>query len=231
MCKTGQPHRWQARVCDRSPGKHCPYDIGRAVCPCNDLAHNHPEVAAEWDREANEERTPETLAASSNTKGAWRCGFCGHRWTAVVTSRTRTHRTGCPQCAREAGRTKTRQPSISVGAPNLIPEWDRKANETYGWHPDQITLASHKQVHWVVHDECKLGLVYRWQASTDSRTRSNCGSPFPSDKAVCACNSLAVQCIEAADLWDFTSNAGLSPSDVAVQSETLVAWKVPNGRQ
>ena len=42
-----------------------PCDAGRAVCPCNDLAHNHPEVAEEWDWEANGKRAPKTVAAGS----------------------------------------------------------------------------------------------------------------------------------------------------------------------
>ena len=55
--------------------------------------------------------------------------------------------------------------------------------------------------------------------------------PFPSGKAVCACNSLAVQCPEAAGLWDFPTNGDLTPGDVAVQSNIVVAWKFPDGSQ
>ena len=231
VCKTGQPHRWQATVNSRSRGTGCPYDAGRAVCPCNDLAHNHPEVAAEWDWEANGERTPETITVNSNTQAAWRCGLCGHSWSAAVASRTRMRATGCPQCAREPRRIQPRQPSISDGAPHLLAEWDWEANSRLGWHPDLITLGSHKQVYWVVQDECKLGLVHRWQASPDSRTGSNTGSPFPAGMAVCACNSLAVQCPEAADLWDPVSNGELTPGDVVMHSNKNVAWKGPDGRQ
>ena len=229
MCKTGQPHRWQATVSNRSNGRSCPYQTGRAVCPCNDLAHNHPEVATEWDWEASGGRTPQTVTASSRLKAAWRCGLCRHRWSAPVFSRTQG--SGCPQCAREARRQQTRQPSISSGAPHLLAEWDWEANATHGWHPDHITLGSRKKVHWVVHDECKLGLVHRWQAKLSSRVYTDAGSPYPSGKAVCACNSLAVQCPEAADLWDHVSNGELTPSAVTVQSTKLVAWKSPYGRQ
>ena len=86
-CKTGQPHRWQAAVGNRSNGRGCPYNAGKAACPCNSLAHNHPEVAAEWDRDANGGRTPDTVTAGSNVRAAWRCGLCGHRWRAVVSNR------------------------------------------------------------------------------------------------------------------------------------------------
>ena len=230
MCKTGQPHRWQAQIFNRSNGQGCPYDTGRAVCPCNDLAHIHPEVAAEWDWEANGKRTPETVAASSSFKAAWRCGVCAHRWSATVAHRT-VSGTGCPQCGHEARRIRTRQPSIRTGAPHLLAEWDWAANGRCGWHPDQVTLASSKQVHWVVQAECKLGLVHRWQATPSSRTKNNTDSPYPSGKAVCACNSLAVQCPEAADLWDPSSNPDLTPSAVSVQSVKVVAWKSPDGRQ
>ena len=113
MCKTGQPHRWQARVSDRTNGAGCPYDSGRAVSPCNNLAHNHPEVAAEWDWEANKERTPETVTASSAVEAAWRCGLSGNSWTTGVCHRTKVHGTGCPECAHEARLHRTKQPSIS----------------------------------------------------------------------------------------------------------------------
>ena len=227
-CKTKQPHRWQARIQNRSNGAGCPYDSGKAVCPCNDLAHNHTEVAADWDWEANGDRTPETVTTNSHFKAAWSCRLCGHRWSATVNKRQGA---GCPRCGREAGRHKTRQPSISDGAPHLLAEWDWEANERCGWHPYQITLGSHKKVHWVAQYQCKLGLAHRWEATPLHRISLNSGSPFPSGKAVCACNSLSVQCPEAADLWDVSSNGDLTSSAVPVQSAKVVAWKSPEGRQ
>ena len=109
--------------------------------------------------------------------------------------------TGCLQCGREASRTKTRQPSVCARAPHLLAEREWDANGRHGWHLDQVTLGSGQKVHWVIGVECRLGLVHRWQASPDKRIRLKSGSPFPSGKAVCACNSLAVQCLEASDLW------------------------------
>ena len=84
-----------------------------------------------------------------------------------------------------------------------------------GWHPHQGTLGSTKKVHWLVRDECKLGLVHRWQAVPRTHKRMKSGSPFPSGRAVCACNSLAVECPEAAGLWDCSMNGDLTPGDVA----------------
>ena len=146
-------------------------------------------------------------------------------------SRTRLQGTGCPQCAREARRIQASQPSISSGARHLLVEWDWEANERFDWHPDAVTLASTKKVHWVVQDECKLGLVHRWQAAPSHRIGEKAGSPFPSGMAVCACNSLAAQCPAAADLWDLFSNGELTPSAVAVHSHKRVAWRNPDGSQ
>ena len=127
----------------------------------------------------------------------------------------------------EAGRAHTTQSSISSGAPHLLAEWDWDANEKCGWHPDHITLGSDKEVHWVQRDECKLGLVHRWQASPQSRVEMKSGSPFPSGKAVCACNSLAVQCPEAADLWDSHIKGDLTSGE----SNEVSPWKGPQGTQ
>ena len=230
MCKTGQAHRWQATVKHRTRGNRCPYNDGRATCPCNDLAHNHPGVAAEWDWEANGERTPETVTASSSFKAAWRCGLCGHRWSIKVSHRTRVG-TGCPQCWRKARRQRTLQPSISNGAPHLLAVWDWEANARCGWQPDNNALGSNKKVHWVVQDECKLGLVQRWQAKPSRRVYQNAGSPFLRGLTVCTCNSLALQCPEAANLWDSPSNGSLNPHKVTWPSVQGVAWKAPDGRQ
>ena len=80
-------------------------------------------------------------------------------------------------------------------------------------------------------DECKLGLVHRWQASPQQRVGLKSGSPFPSGKAVCACNSLAVQCPEAADLWDPQANGAMTPDGITVQSCQVVCWRAPDGNQ
>ena len=70
-------------------------------------------------------------------------------------------------------------PNISDGAPDLLAEWDWEANLRLGWQPDQVTLRSNKQVHWVLQDECKLGLMHRWHAPPDRRAKLKQGSPSP----------------------------------------------------
>ena len=86
MCKTGQPHRWQWPGQNCTNGTSCPYKSDRAICPCDDLAHNHPIVAARWGWEANGERTPQTAVTGSIIRGAWRCGVCGSWWSWTLPS-------------------------------------------------------------------------------------------------------------------------------------------------
>ena len=57
-CRSGHPQRWPAFVYNRTRDQGYPYSLGRRVCPCNSLAHNFPEVAAEWDMEANGLKSP-----------------------------------------------------------------------------------------------------------------------------------------------------------------------------
>ena len=89
---------------------------------------------------------------------------------------------------------------------------------------------SHKKVHWAVQDECKLGLVHRWQASPNSRVKQSLGAPFPFGQAVCVCNSLAVQCPEAAGLWDQACGS-LIPDNITVGSEQVMFWRAPDIKQ
>ena len=232
MCKTGQPHKWQARVYNRMRDRTgSPCISGKIVCHCNDLAHNYPEVAKEWDWQANGTRTPETVAGSSNSPAAWRCSRCGNRWSSMISNRT-WHGRGCPDCANQARRQpRVRHPSIAVGAPVLLAaEWDWESNLWEGWSPDDITLMSTKKVHWRRLSECPLGFEHKWQAAPNSRCGQNAGSPFLSGKAVCACNSLAKQCPDAASFWDHAANGALTPDNVTVQSERLVLWVNATGR-
>ena len=200
------------------------------ACPCNNLAHNYPRVAAEWDWEANAPRTPATVTAASHDQVAWRCRQCKHGWRAKINDRT-VRKSGCPVCGRQAGRLKTRQPSIAAGAAHLLEDWDYAANDAEGWRPEAISLMSAKKVHWIRREECRLGMLHKWQAPPYRRIAMNQGSPFLHGKAVCACNSLAVQCPEAAQLWDSAANGERTPETVTLGSNELVHWVHPDGKR
>ena len=92
ICKLG--HRWAATPNGRtSKNSGCPVCSGRTVLVgFNDLLTRFPELASEadgWD--------PTTIGIGSDAKRKWKCPQ-GHRWVAVVGSRTRG--IGCPTCAQ-----------------------------------------------------------------------------------------------------------------------------------
>ena len=71
-----------------------------------------PELLAQRETEANLPLTPEEISYGSKTAVHWVCGS-GHRWTAMVYTRT-TSGAGCPVCA---GRGKQRQPVLYPAVP------------------------------------------------------------------------------------------------------------------
>ena len=82
--------------------------------------------------------------------------------------------------------------------------------ETHGWHLYLITLHSAKRVHWVQWEECKLGLVHKWQAVPGIRPEMKAGSPFPSGKAdrlkLILCQSEAWTPLQACAITCFLSS-------------------------
>ena len=105
LCEKG--HAWQAQIMARTGSvSGCPYCAGRKVLPgFNDLASLEPEIAAQWHRDLNGELTPEMVTVGSHKKVWWQCPN-GHVWKAVVYSRSRGRRCGCPVCA---GKTDDRR--------------------------------------------------------------------------------------------------------------------------
>ena len=88
---------WKSRIADRTAGHGCPVCSGEKLVPgINDLATEHPEIAAEWS-ERNEKK-PTQMWSKSRENVWWRCSTCGHEWKAVVDSRVKGSR--CPECVK-----------------------------------------------------------------------------------------------------------------------------------
>ena len=71
-CPQGKLHSWQARPFERTGAAQssCPFCVGRRVCTCNSLQTLYPEVAADFDQEANQ-LAPNQVTASSTAKCRW----------------------------------------------------------------------------------------------------------------------------------------------------------------
>ena len=132
---------------------------GRVVIPGeNDLASQFPEIAAQWDRERNDELTAETVSPYSSRKVWWRCRL-GHSWQAAVSART-CRGSGCPYCAGRlvlAGFN-----DLASLEPKVARQWHPTLNG--GLTPEQVTAGSRRSVWW----QCPEGHV--WKARVHSRT-------------------------------------------------------------
>ena len=105
---------WQAVISSRTlNGNGCP-ECGKKKCVVTaqlqrielkgSLAETRPDLALQWDYEANGTLTPQDVTAGSKKRVGWICPK-GHRWKAVVYSRKKA---GCPYCAgRKAASDET----------------------------------------------------------------------------------------------------------------------------
>lgn len=96
-----------ARGRKKTPEEREEIDGIRKLRPARPLAARlmldvaYPDIAAEWDYEANAPLRPSAVYPTSSKKRAWVCPVCGHKWLAKVSSRTLSGN-GCPRCAQLA---------------------------------------------------------------------------------------------------------------------------------
>ncbi len=201
-------HKWEAKVTDRTPpaSSGCPYCSGlRAVPGENDLTTLFPEVAKQadgWD--------PTTVKAGSQKKLPWVCEL-GHKWQAVVSSRTPPYNAGCPVCAGK---------QAWPGFNDLATLFPKVAAEADGWDPSSLTPGSSKKVSW----SCTLG--HQWDAQVKTRTPpQNSGCPFCTGKQVLeGFNDLKTL------FPDLAAEAeGWEPGEVLPGTDKKLKWKCPEG--
>ena len=136
ICSKG--HRFESRVKALAAlGSSCLYCGNREVSPgFNDLQHLHPEIAAEFDVDANGIGADKVLAGTADYF-SWRCRD-GHTWRAKVSNRV-SRLSGCPGCAKNGfDPTKTGVfyviASSKLGAMKVgITNPDSKADRIKGW--------------------------------------------------------------------------------------------------
>lgn len=99
-------HSYRTQIATRTKqGSGCPYCANRRVLAgFNDLATTHPELARDWDQEANYAEfgiDATDVTAGANKMAHWRCYACGRHWRARVYVRMQGHsRCRCVQSPR-----------------------------------------------------------------------------------------------------------------------------------
>lgn len=119
-----------------------------------------PLLKPEWDEEHNHGLDIESDATDLSKPYWWRCAN-GHRWKESLEDRINTDST-CPVCGqRKRFSPARRSPSIAELHPELMQEWDYKAN--FDVDPHQLRPSQNKTYHWI----CQHG--HRWTATLGTR--------------------------------------------------------------
>ena len=210
-------------------GNGCSQCSGRKVCKHNSLATKAPEVAAQWDYEANE-GTPEDVVAQSSQRVGWRCDVCGYEWRARVALRVSKKKPGCPKCGGGAKGRRQKHPTFAEcqdpHSKACLAEWDHERNPPQRNFPHNITLQSNKQIFWLC-TKCPAGQEHSWSAQPNCRTgRSKTGCPFCAGRAVCKRNSLPSLYPDIAAEWDYPNNTK-QPGDYTASSTSVAWWSSP----
>ena len=129
------------------------------------LSETHPEIAAEAMFDAT------TVTAGSNSKLPWKCAAHGHKWEAVVSSRTGANNSGCPVCSNK--KVLAGFNDLQTTHPDIAQEAD--------FDPTTIVAGSGKKMSW----KC-AARRHEWEAVIHSRTRRNQGCPVCSNNKVLA---------------------------------------------
>jgi hypothetical protein len=222
-CSKGPDHRWDARVAHRTRRDvGCPFCAGRRASVTNDL-NNYPEVAVQFDVEANGGLTPVDIPSGSEKPYQWRCDAGpDHRWEATPADRTRAsggrHGTGCPSCTR---RIKPSVTNSLARFPDLAAQFNVEAN---GCTPDQVVAGSNKLYWW----RCDRSPDHDWQASLSNRVRLGSGCRACAGRQPSVTNDLN-NFPEVAAQLDPDLNDGLTPDQVVAGSNTPLVWRCDRG--
>lgn len=184
----------------------------------NSLAELFPELAAEWDCEANGTLRPDDVSCGSQRKVNWVCAY-GHKWVSTI--HTRVNGSACPYCMGKkaaAGETDLTTTHLS-----LVTEWHPRLNGTL--LPEMVSAGSNKVVWWQCHT-CGRS----WKAPVFVRVRGN-GCPYCAGKKATEDKSLLALRPDIAAEWHPTKNGTLTPKDVTVFSHKTVWWRCSKGHE
>lgn len=210
-CERG--HLYQMPIYRRSRGCGCSVCDGKKIVPgINDLTTRAPRLAKEWDYEGNKGTSPDQVALYSNSKYAWICDMCGHKWKATPSNRAAGR--GCPKCAGCCVEPDLN--SIEAGNPYLAEQWDVQRN-----HPltvRDVAAYDNRDYFWL----CDNG--HSWEASPANRNKGT-GCPYCNGKLpIVGVNDFATICPDVATEWHPTRNMGILPQDYLPNSHKAVWW-------
>ena len=212
-CRESLDHRWSASPNNRTGrSQGCPFCAGRRLSVTNSLTTLFPQIAKEFDAEANGVPASE-VTAGSNRLYRWICSADPeHTWVTSPNNRTSGRRpTGCPFCS---GLRVLAKESLAAQRPGLVEEWDYERNGAVA--SDQIGSGSMYNAHWV----CRRDPSHRWRTRVEHRSRDGSGCPYPS------CSLTPRSCSEIHLAFELALFFRIDPEEQAVKvlGEKSLRW-------
>jgi len=173
VCKSNDcNHGKESPLKRRSPRIVVPYE--------RSLAFKFPEIAKEYVGDLD----TKTILPGKKNKFQWSCLVCSHVWTACVTQRTSSQKSGCPKCA-EHKRAVTRstapfEKSIAFKYPEILAEYRGDKD------PKTIYPTSEQVFRW----QCNACQNY-YMSKARARTKAKIGCPDCSRKNFGATQTIA----------------------------------------
>jgi Probable Zinc-ribbon domain/Protein of unknown function (DUF559) len=215
QCSTGN-HTWCAppnSLTNARGGTGCGVCAGKAVIASTSLAAAAPDLAAQWDMEANNGLGPDEVSPNANRRYWWVCPVASdHRWRASPNNRYGKG-SGCRACS---GKQASSTNNLTL-APLLMAEWAHEANRLAGVDPTQVTLSSSQEVIWM----CVV-CGQRWPDSPSHRAAGR-GCPYCSGHRVSELNSLQARAPKLAAEFDIERNC-TTPETVSIGSNNDNIW-------
>jgi Probable Zinc-ribbon domain len=211
-------HLWQAAVYSRAHNG-CPGCSPRTFTPERSLASARPELASEWDPDANGDLTPDQIHVGAARRVFWACeAGPDHRWSASPDARTRGG-AGCPFCANRSISVTNR---LDLRYPDLAAEWHPELND--GLTPDRVVYGAARKVWW----QCSTDPSHRpWPATVVQRSRLLTRCPTCAGLLASPTLNLITAFPAIAAQWHPTRNNGVSPRDIRPKSNKRYWWKCP----
>lgn len=131
---------WESTIASRTSinkrtGKPsgCPYCAGKLpLIGVNDLKTLYPEIAEEWDFDANlnlSKNNPEEYTPGSNVKVWWKCKLCGTKWKTQI--KHRTDGESCPKCKNQF-KSSFQEQAIYYYLNKIFPDIENRNKERLG---------------------------------------------------------------------------------------------------
>ena len=220
-CNVAADHIWDDTIAHRTNGRGCPMCSGKRTVKSNSLATKLPELAQEWHESKNGDFTPHDVTVSSSKSVWWKCDVASdHEWKAQISQRTSGGGRGCPMCS---GKRVVKSNCLKTTHPDISQEWHHSLNGDF--HPTQISAGSNRLVWWA----CEIADDHVWRAPVSART-SGKGCPMCSGRKVVTSNCLATINSAIAQQWHKKKNGKLTPNDVVANSNKVVWWQCPEGK-